>query len=420
MEPCLLQKENGLPPYGYCRSKWTEGFIEPIRTRFRRRPHNYTTLKTTVGPFTLLFGQNMHGKSLQQVDAAPKSYGGSNMLPELRPEQQESRPTPSQENSSLQPSPPISSNPPSQDRKVGKSVKPPDSPTRQTKEPPPVPMSVTDTMQAEVPHNYLNSSPSSSSSLPPIRIPNSFHEGLQPIHKLKKILAHQSNSASSFIRQPWKKRRRKTVPPTSQSAYKIPKLRNRPNPIPWDLHYRYLERRLNAYGTPNPYIFPNRHNEYYHDRFLKIARKYQYVRDVRRRKGQRRRFIHMFAMRKLQARQHHLSRLKWNITKAKRQKLYKLAYLRFKRKRLAMLERRGKLKEFLAMGWSAHKEWKAWLELRNRLRFVGKRGRKRAKLFIPVDDYQRAADRRFIDLCTRYMRVGKRKVGKDGMTKVGS
>jgi hypothetical protein len=91
--------------------------------------------------------------------------------------------------------------------------------------------------------------------------------------------------------------------------------------------------------------------------------------------------------------------------------LYKLAYLRFKRKKLAMLERRGKLKEVLEMGWSAHKEWKAWLELRSRPRSVGKGWKKRTKLSIPVDSYQRTADRRLIALCTTQMGGRKRKVG---------
>jgi hypothetical protein len=110
--------------------------------------------------------------------------------------------------------------------------------------------------------------------------------------------------------------------------------------------------------------------------------------------------------------------MKWKIKKLKRQKLYKLAYLTFKRKKLAMLEKRGRLKEYLAMGWSAHKEWKAWLELR-RPRYFETGRKKRIKLSIPVDNYQRAADRRLIALCSAQM-GRKRKFGKKGKSKADS
>jgi hypothetical protein len=80
------------------------------------------------------------------------------------------------------------------------------------------------------------------------------------------------------------------------------------------------------------------------------------------------------------------------------QRLYKIAYLKFKKARFQMFEEWDVLSEVYGLGWTAHREWIAWKRLvgkgegRRRWR---RRGRRRGLL---LDGVQANAERRNFEM----------------------
>jgi hypothetical protein len=122
--------------------------------------------------------------------------------------------------------------------------------------------------------------------------------------------------------------------------------------------------------------------------------KYQFKSNPRRRRLQNLRWAFIFAQRKYLAQQKHLARKRRRIRRKQNERLYRLAYLRFKKGRIELLQKLGKLKKAYRLGWSADKEWRAW----KRVLKVNKQKRKwRKRTNYALDDVQRLAERRMFD-----------------------
>ena len=196
----------------------------------------------------------------------------------------------------------------------------------------------------------------------------------------------------------------KTLTPTSSSQAPDPdsprtlprskkrRKRKPSTPLPfWDYHYKQLTSLITPFHE-----YHRNHPTYRTIWLTQYSRnqKYQFTSNPHRRRLQNRRWAFIFAQRKRLAQQKHLARKKWHLQRKRNERLYRLAYLRFKKGRVELLQILGKLGKAYRMGWTADREWRAW----KRLLKVNKRKRKRRKRTNYVlDDAQRLAERRMFD-----------------------
>jgi len=189
-------------------------------------------------------------------------------------------------------------------------------------------------------------------------------------------------------------------PSTAPSKKRKPRLnRNFSRRNPWELHYHYLNQRL------PPFVIPDRDDPYLHSLWLQHCSKHRYCRRRRSRLLQNLRLAFISAQRVRLARENHSKIVMRSIERSRKYKSYQLAYLKFKRERIELLTRLGKIEKTYKMGWTPFKEWKAWrqvwLSLRER---EGKKyRRRRSKKRLVMDEAQHRAERRIFE----DRRVGK-------------
>ena len=166
--------------------------------------------------------------------------------------------------------------------------------------------------------------------------------------------------------------------PQPQTSNGKRKRRKKPEQSHWQLHYRYLTQFL------APHHYTNRSDPRHWHLWQIISRDQnnKYIRDPNRSRSRHARLQFIFAQRKRLAREKHERRMQWAIIKRRRERLYRLAYLRFKKGRIEMLVRLGRLRKAYRLGWSAFKEWLAWRGIItwSRRRWCGTRSRRKRRL----------------------------------------
>ena len=169
------------------------------------------------------------------------------------------------------------------------------------------------------------------------------------------------------------------------------KRKHRPERSFWEFHYKKLTSLITPFHE-----YHRNHPTYRTIWLTQYSRnqKYQFTSNPQRRRLQHLRLAFIFAQRKRLAQQKHIARKKWKIQRKQNERLYRLAYLRFKKGRVELLQVLGKLRKAYRLGWTADREWRAW----KRLLKVNKRKRKRRKRTNYVlDDVQGLAERRIFD-----------------------
>ena len=168
--------------------------------------------------------------------------------------------------------------------------------------------------------------------------------------------------------------------------------KHRPELSFWEHHYKQLVSLV------TPFHEYHKNDPAYRTIWLtQYARnqKYQFKSNPRRRRLQNLRWAFIFAQRKHLAQQKHLARKRWRIRRKQNERLYRLAYLRFKKGRVELLQKLGKLKKAYRLGWSADKEWRAWKRL---LKVKKQKSKWRKRTNYVLDDVQRLAERRIFDV----------------------
>lgn len=186
------------------------------------------------------------------------------------------------------------------------------------------------------------------------------------------------------------------IPLQSQPKKQKRKRRETPRLSCWEYNYK----RLNSLITPVDEHHRNHH--IYRTIWLNFYsrnQKYQFRTPVRRRFLQHHRWKYIFSLRKKLSQQTHVAKKKWQIQRKRNQRLYKLAYLQFKKGRVELLKVIGKLGKAYKMGWTADREWQGWKRLlykeRRRRKWTC---RKRKVRNYAIDDIQRRAERRMLDM----------------------
>jgi hypothetical protein len=80
-----------------------------------------------------------------------------------------------------------------------------------------------------------------------------------------------------------------------------------------------------------------------------------------------------------------------------KQRLYKVAYLKFKRARFGMFEGWGVLRGVYGLGWTAYREWVAWKRVVGRGEGRRRRRRERRRGLV-LDGIQAKAERRIFEM----------------------
>lgn len=190
-------------------------------------------------------------------------------------------------------------------------------------------------------------------------------------------------------------------PQTSQTKRKV-KRKDREKPLlpTWEYHYKRLFTQI----TPIDEI----HRD--HPIYRKIwetsysrNQKYQFRTPKSRLTSQHNRLAYIFRLRKQLSHESHISRTKSILQRKMNERLYKLAYLQFKMRRLELLKKMGKLRRAYKMGWTADREWQSWKRVAaaavaqqgGMRKWVWKKKRRRGLAF---DEGQRRAERRFFDM----------------------
>lgn len=134
------------------------------------------------------------------------------------------------------------------------------------------------------------------------------------------------------------------------------KPRKKPVQSPWELHYRYLTKLI------LPYHFIHRCDPSYHSLWQHLSRQkdHRYVRDRLRCRSQNVRLAFIAVRRKQLAREKHEVHRQRKLRQRIRQRLYRMAYLRFKKGRIELFQRLRRLRIVYRLGWTACREWLAW------------------------------------------------------------
>ena len=192
-----------------------------------------------------------------------------------------------------------------------------------------------------------------------------------------------------------------TSQPPPQTPNRKRKPRKKPEQSHWQLHYRYLTRFL------APHHYTNRSDPRHWHLWQIISRDQsnKYIRDPNRSRSRHARLQFIFAQRKRLAREKHERRVQWAIIKRKRERLYRLAYLRFKKGRIEMLVRLGRLRKAYRLGWSAFKEWLAWRGIItwSRRRWCGTRSKRRRRRLC-TEEVQLHEERRLFEMGSSSLR----------------
>ena len=189
------------------------------------------------------------------------------------------------------------------------------------------------------------------------------------------------------------------IPSTPPRSKKHRKRKPRAQLSFWEYHYKQLKSLVTPF------------HEYHRNdiTFRKIwltdysrNQKYQFKSNPHRLRLQHRRWAFIFAQRKRLARQKHIARQKWHLQRKRNERLYRLAYVRFKKGRVELWRVWGKLEKAYRLGWTADREWRAWkrlLHVRNANRKPKQRWKRRTNYVL--DDLQRSAERRMFDAFSR-------------------
>lgn len=157
----------------------------------------------------------------------------------------------------------------------------------------------------------------------------------------------------------------------------------------WHLHYRYLTRRI------HPIDILHRNDKHYRKLWLIISRETHFQRDPVLLSLLRRRLAYISLERKRIARERHLAQVKLSIKRKRQMRLFKVAYLRFKKGRIEWLSRLNLLKKAYAMGWTAAREWNRWKQLLPRK--IPRRKRKRRDMNLILDEIQLKAEMKMFE-----------------------
>jgi hypothetical protein len=215
--------------------------------------------------------------------------------------------------------------------------------------------------------------------------PQSIGKHPTPIHEISAKLS--SHRFSGIIPSPM--RATKGIPPDPSSLHHLQvhpspnapttrlqkrKPRKKPVQSPWELHYRYLNKLV------MPYHYTHRCHPSYRDLWQIHSRQLRnkYTRDPIRSRSQHARLAFIASQKKAIARDRHEQRRKLAIQRRARQRLYRLAYLRFKKERIELFSKLRRLRKAYRLGWTAFREWLAWKGIMriNKRRWNGKRRRR--------------------------------------------
>ena len=171
----------------------------------------------------------------------------------------------------------------------------------------------------------------------------------------------------------------------------------RPRETLWASQYRYLTKHTSLH--PHQPLHRNDTNlhtlwqTHYSTNPL-----YAYSSRTRLR-AQRRRQKFILAQQRVVARSAHCTGAKLARRKRRWERLYRVAYLEFKRARFGMFERFGVLGSVYRMGWTAQREWVAWKRLgRGGGRRDWRAGRRRVRERLVLDEVQAEAERRIFEI----------------------
>jgi len=309
----------------------------------------------SINPLTLLFGENLHKKSLKELDSASTHGGRSYLL-----------------NKDLSPSL-------SNDGKRQQHTRPPD-PLR-----PRIEYELSDLPHKPQSTSMLPSHPTHKPPTPKLRVFNSSG----PCAK-SKLNQHTSRQMRKPVSQSPSIIQSSSTPSPKSSKKRRPRRnRNFSRRNTWELHYHYLTQRLPTH------TIPDRNDPHLHSLWLESSNNHPYTRDRRCRRLQNLRLAFISEQRVRLSREKHVRKVLWARERLRRRRLYQFAYLKFKRERINVLSEAGKLNRAYQAGWSPFREWKAWRRIRLFLR--QKEGmkfwRRRDKRRLVLDKIQQEAER---------------------------